>query len=405
VIHDASSRRVDEALLEETVEDLYEHAPCGYLSTLPDGAIVKVNQTLLDWTGYARADLLNTRFQALLSVGSRMYYETHYAPLLQMQGAVNEIALELACADGRILPVVVNSRQKRDEKGAALFNRITLFDSTDRKRYERELLLARRRAEQSAKDKGELLSMLSHDIRNPLNAVMGVVQLLDRSELTDRQRRHLQLLRSSSENILQLLDRVLQLSRAEASSLALRESPFDVRAAIEDTVATYRTAAEEKRLALRCTIEARVPAIVLGDRLALHQVLANLLGNAIKFTESGGVTIAVDARERAADAVTLDVAVTDTGIGIPADRLERIFDEFTQASYETAARFGGSGLGLAISRKLLALYGSRVHVVSTPGAGSTFSFSLRLPVPPPSAGGSISTADLPPIVGPGPQPQ
>lgn len=386
MIHDAFPRGVDASLLEESIEDLYDQAPCGYLSTLPDGAIVKVNQTLLDWTGYTRTDLLNTRFQALLSVGSRMYYETHYAPLLQMQGAASEIAFELACADGRMLPVVVNSRQKRDDNGAALFNRITIFDSTDRKRYERELLLARRRAEQIASDKGELLAMLSHDIRNPLNAVMGVVQLLDRSALTDRQRRHLQLLRSSSENILQLLDRVLQLSSAEASSLALRESAFDVRATIQDAVATYQTAAEQKRLTLSCAIDAQVPTMVVGDRIAVRQVVTNLVGNALKFTEFGGVTIAVEARDRAADAVTLHVAVTDTGIGIPADRLDRIFDEFTQASYETAARFGGTGLGLAISRKLLALYGSRMHVVSTPGEGSTFSFSVRLPVPPPPAG-------------------
>jgi PAS domain S-box-containing protein len=379
-------RPVDESLLEETVEDLYDQAPCGYVSTLPDGTIVKVNQTLLEWSGYTRDALLTSRtFQSLLTIGSRIYYETHLAPLLQMQGAVSEIALDFLCADRRILPVLVNARQKRDAGGAPLFNRITLFDSTDRKRYERELLLARRRAEQIAKDKGELLAMLSHDIRNPLNAVMGVVQLLGRSELNERQQRHVQLLKSSSENILQLLDRVLELSRAEASSLALEEAAFAVRPVVEGVVSTFRTAADDRQLTLRCEIEDGVPDTVVADRIALGQILTNLVGNAIKFTESGSVTITVEAKDNSADAVTLRFAVADTGIGIPADRLERIFDEFTQASYETAARFGGSGLGLAISRKLLALYGSRVHVVSTVGEGSTFSFSVRLPVPPAAA--------------------
>jgi PAS domain S-box-containing protein len=384
VLHEPRGR-VDESLLEETAADLYDHAPCGYLSTLPDGTIARVNQTLLDWSGYQRDTLLTgTKFQSLLSIGSKIYYETHLAPLLQMQGGANEIALELVCADGRILPVVTNSRQKRDASGAALFNRITLFDSTDRKRYERELVLARRRAEQIAKDKADLLSMLSHDIRNPLNAVMGVVQLLGRSELTERQRRHVQLLKSSSENILNLLDRVLQLSQAESASFALGEAAFAVRALVAEVVSTFSAAADAKHLQLRCSTDVLVPASVVGDPIALRQILTNLVGNAIKFTETGEVTITLRARDIAADAVTLDFAVADTGIGIPPDRLDRIFNEFTQASYETAARFGGTGLGLAISRKLLARYGSRVHVISAPGEGSTFSFSLRLPVPAPA---------------------
>ncbi|MEN3340221.1 MAG: hypothetical protein V7647_3897 [Acidobacteriota bacterium] len=374
--------RLDHALLDETVEDLYEHAPCGYLSTLPDGTIARVNQTWLDWTGQARAGLLSgTKFQTLLTVGSRIYYETHYAPLLQMQGFAREIAFDVVCADGRILPVVANAVQKRSEEGSAVINRITLFDSTDRKRYERELLLARRRAEQTVKEKADLLSMLSHDIRNPLNAVMGVVQLLDRSELTDRQRRHVQLLKSSSDNMLQLLNRVLELSKAESSSYALGRTAFSLRAVIEDIVATFGPTAEAKGLRLRCTISERVPPIVVGDAIVLRQIVTNLVGNAIKFTPAGEVAVMVQAGEIAADAITLHVAVSDTGIGIAPDRLDRIFNEFTQASDDTAATFGGSGLGLAISRKLLALHGSEIHVASTPGQGSTFSFAVRLLVP------------------------
>src|SRR3954465_11162199 len=136
---DEFHRRVDAALLEESAEELYEHAPCAYLSTLPDGTMVRVNQTFVEWTGLSREALLAGRkIQTLLSVGSRIYYETHYAPLLRMQGVVNEIALEVVRDDGRILPVLVNTRQKLDADGAPLFNRITLFDSTDRRRYERE---------------------------------------------------------------------------------------------------------------------------------------------------------------------------------------------------------------------------------------------------------------------------
>jgi PAS domain S-box-containing protein len=371
-----------DALLDESAEDLYEHAPCGYLSTLPDGTIVKVNQTLIDWVGRPRESLLDgTRFQSLLAIGSRIYYETHYAPLMQMQGFANEIAFELTVADGRVLPVLVNSRQRRDADGTPLVNRITLFDATDRRRYERELLLARRKAEQVAKDKAELIAMLSHDIRNPLNAIMGVVQLLDRGELNPQQRRFVQLLRSSSENMLNLLNHVLELSRAESSSFALTETPFDLHTIVGDAVATFDAAAREKGLTVRASVAGDIPTLLLGDPLAIGQILANLLGNAVKFTDQGGIEVTIRAKDFATDAVTVSFAVRDTGIGISPDRVDKIFNEFTQASYDTAMRFGGTGLGLAITRKLLALYGSTVRVDSVPGQGSTFSFDLRLPVP------------------------
>jgi PAS domain S-box-containing protein len=378
-----SDRGVEAAFLEERAEDLYEHAPCGYLSTLPDGTLARVNQTLLEWTGHRRDALIGqARFQSLLTVGSQIYYETHYAPLLQMQGRVDAIALEMVCADGRILPVLINARQKRDAAGAVLFNRITVFDATDRRRYERELLVARRKAEQVARDKADLINMLSHDIRNPLNALMGVVQLLDRGELPEGQRRFVRILQSSSENMLNLLNKVLELSKAESSSFALTETSFSLRELVDDVIATFETGAREKGIQLRRSVDERVPAAVIGDPVALRQILANLVGNAVKFTSEGSVSVGVDARHLGTDSVTLDVAVADTGIGIAAEGLDAIFNEFTQASYETAMQFGGSGLGLAITRKLLALYGSSVHVTSAPGAGATFSFQLRLALPP-----------------------
>jgi PAS domain S-box-containing protein len=374
--------RVDQALLEESAEDLYEDAPCGYLSTLPDGTVVRANRTFIEWTGVPREALLAGRkFQTLLTVGSRIYYETHYAPLLRMQGAVNEIALEVIREDGRILPVLANSRQKRDGDGTPLFNRITLFDSTDRRRYERELLLARRKAEQVAKDKADLLAMLSHDIRNPLNALMGVAQLLDRSDLAEPQRRLVRLLKSSSENMLNLLNHVLDLSKAESSSFALVETPFSLAAVVDDVVSTFDTAAREKSLAIRSSIASTVPPSLLGDPVALRQILTNLVGNAVKFTSAGEVVLTVGTKQLSTDAVTLAFAVSDTGIGIAPEVIDRIFNEFTQASYETAMRFGGSGLGLTITRRLLGLYGSSVHVESVPREGSTFSFDLRLPIP------------------------
>lgn len=382
-LRDEPRRDVDDALLEESAEELYEHAPCGFLSTLPDGTIVRVNRTFSDWIGRPREHLLAaTKLQQLLTVGSRIYYETHYSPLLTMQGAVKEIAFEVVRADGGIIPVLLNARQKRDPEGRPLLNRITIFDVTDRRRYERELLLSRRKAERIAEDKADLLAMLSHDIRNPLNAFMGVVQLLERGELSEQQRRLVRLLKSSSDNLLSLLNHVLELSRAESGSFALVEVPFSLHAVVDDVVGSFEPAARERGVAVQSVIAATVPPLLVGDPVAIRQILTNLVGNAVKFTPAGAVTITVGTSQIATDSVTLAIAVADTGIGIAPDVVERIFNEFTQASYETAARFGGSGLGLTITRRLLALYGSAVDVVSAPGEGATFSFSLRLPLPP-----------------------
>jgi PAS domain S-box-containing protein len=381
-VSDEQVRRLGHAVLDESAEELYEHAPCGYVSCLPDGTILRVNQTLLDWTGYTREYLLaDTRVQSLLSVGSKIYYETHFAPLMQMQGRANEIALEIIGADRTARPILVNAVQKRDADGTPLFMRMTLFDATDRRRYERELLVARRRAEQIAADKADLLAMLSHDIRNPLNALMGNVFMLERSNLAEEHMRRLRVVRSASENMLALLNRVLELSKAESAAFALAESSFALAALVREAAGAFAARAEEKGLRLDVTIAGDVPETVIGDPIALRQILSNFIGNAVKFTERGSVSVSVRALELATDAVTLKFMVIDTGIGIPADRVERIFEEFTQGSDDTAVRYGGSGLGLAIARKLLALYGSSIQLESAPGEGSAFAFKLRLAVP------------------------
>src|SRR5215213_6473627 len=171
---------VQAELLQESAEDLYENAPCGYLSALPDGTILKINQTFLAWTGYKRDQLVGRkRFQDLLTAGGRIFHETHYAPLLRMQGTVREIAVDLVCANGGRLPALINSVLRKDEDGNPLLTRTTVFNATDRKEYERELLRERQRAEQAAKAKADFISMISHEIRTPLNAILNVGHLLE----------------------------------------------------------------------------------------------------------------------------------------------------------------------------------------------------------------------------------
>ena len=371
-----------EALFDESAEDLYEHAPCGYLSLLPDGVIGKVNETFLRWTGFSRDQLLGTtRFPDLLTVGGRIYYQTHFHPLLLMQGEVREIAFDLTRPGGDRLPVLVNATQREYAK-VGVITRMTIFDATDRRRYERELLAARKSAEEAAEAKGDLLASISHDVRAPLSAMTMAIALLEKSSPTPQQAKYIRVLQSSTAHALTLVNNLLDLSRLDAGRTLLREQAFSMRELASDIAATARASALQKPdvEVVVCVADA-VPDTLIGDRPKISQVLANLVMNAVKFTERGFVSLSADVREMQASEVTLEVAVSDTGIGIPADRLPEIFNEYTQASEEIAAKYGGSGLGLAICRKILRLYGSELSVTSTVGQGTTFSFPLKLQRP------------------------
>jgi PAS domain S-box-containing protein len=371
-----------QALFDETPEDLYQHAPCGYLSLLPDGIIGKVNATFLEWMGYPADALVGrVRFLDLLTVGGRIYYETHFQPLLRMQGAVREIAFELMRQDGGRFPVLVNATQ-REYEDAGIITRITVFDATHRRLYERELLAARARAEEASRAKADLIAMISHDVRAPLSAMMTAIALLGKSSPTPQQLKYLRVLESSTTHALALVDNVLDLSRLESGRAPLREREFDVRKLVEEVAEAARAAAVKKPdLAITARVDGDVPERLIGDRPKLAQVLANLTMNAVKFTASGFVTLVVGLRETAARSVTIEVVVSDSGIGIPAERLPHIYDEFTQASDDIAEKYGGTGLGLAISRRLLQLYGAELNVASTVGQGSTFSFVVTLRQP------------------------
>jgi signal transduction histidine kinase len=295
-----------------------------------------------------------------------------------MQGFVREIAFDLTRRHGDLLPVLVNATQSRSPEHVAV-TRITIFDATDRRRYERELVEARRRAEEAAQAKSELIAMISHDVRAPLSAMTTAIALLERMQPTPQQTKYISILRSSMNHALELVNNVLDLSRIESGRTPLREQEFGLRELVEEMVASARAAAVGKpELTVAGRVDDAVPERLLGDRAKIAQVFANLLMNAVKFTERGMASLDVALRSSTAESVSLDIAVSDTGIGIPLDRLPHIFDEFTQASDEIAQKYGGSGLGLAITRKLLRLYGSEIHVTSTVGHGTVFSFPLTL---------------------------
>jgi signal transduction histidine kinase/ActR/RegA family two-component response regulator len=249
-----------------------------------------------------------------------------------------------------------------------------------------QLAGALEQAQQSSRAKSEFLAVMSHEIRTPMNGVVGMIQALETTDLNDTQRRQLQVIRGSSDLLLRIIDDLLDFSRIEAGKLALDPAPLQVDHVVQDLMAALLPAAAAKGIAL--VLQPMAPQLsqtVNGDATRLRQVLTNLVHNAIKFTKPGGtVHVAVAAQPRA-DAIEFEFVVDDTGIGIDATHLRRIFDPFEQADRSTTRRFGGTGLGLAIVKRLVNLMGGSIDVRSEPGRGTTFTVRLALPTAAPAA--------------------
>jgi len=248
-------------------------------------------------------------------------------------------------------------------------------DVTQHKRSEEALRLAREAAEAASHAKSSFLARMSHEIRTPMNGVLGMTELLLETGLTATQRKYAETVQRSGQNLLGIINDLLDFSKIEAGKLELENVDMDLRRTIEDVVDLLAERAHSKGLELACSIPASLPTHVKGDPLRLGQVLTNLVGNAIKFTEQGSVVIRVASVDENAKKATMRFEVSDTGVGISRDAQTRIFDEFSQADGSTTRKHGGSGLGLAISKQLVEMMGGSIEVESAPGAGSTFSFT------------------------------
>ncbi|HEX7490097.1 MAG TPA: response regulator [Candidatus Limnocylindrales bacterium] len=314
---------------------------------------------------WAESDAWAERYDFVHRDGDSLYCEVFVPRLHGGEGAyVWATAAPLHDSDGKMVGAIESVR-----------------DVTDRKRTEKTLTEAKEAAEAGNRAKSDFLATMSHEIRTPMNGIIGSTELLLATGLSEEQQTLAGALRDSSEALLAIINDVLDLSKIEANSLELESIPFDLSAAIDSVTSVLRLAAARKNLELLVSVDPEIPKWLVGDPGRLRQILINLAGNAVKFTETGEVVVSVAMIESTdAGKARLGFEVRDTGIGISSEARSRLFTSFSQADSSMSRRFGGTGLGLAISWRLVALMGGRLDVSSRVGEGSSFSFSIELPI-------------------------
>ena len=343
------------------------------ITRFSDGTLIDVNPAIEQY-GLTRAMVLGSTTLSF-GVWPNPERRNEFLRMLDRDGIVRNLELERPRPDGGLTTILMSAALAEigGEKCAVAISR----DITKLKENERELIVAREAALAASQAKSEFLSGMSHEIRTPMNAILGMSELLTETPLNDEQRKYLSVMQANGNSLIALINDILDLSKVESGRLSLEQTPFDLESVTDAVGATLGVSAHAKGLELVVHIGREVPRDLVGDPLRLKQVLINLVGNAIKFTELGEIVIRVEHELGTEEPGWLRFAVADTGIGIAADKIASLFSSFTQVDTSIARRYGGSGLGLSIVRRLVELMGGRTWIESRLGAGSTFYFTAN----------------------------
>ena len=370
---EAEQKKLDQRLRDQQfyTRSLIESNIDALMTTDPAGIITDVNKQMEALVACTRDELIGAPFKDYFTDPERAEAGIK---LVLGQKKVTDYELTACSHDGKKTVVSFNATTfyDRGRKLQGVF--AAARDVTERKRVELELQLAKSAAESASRTKSDFLASMSHEIRTPMNSIMGIADLLAKTTLTAEQNKYVQIFRRAGDNLLNLINDILDLSKVEASQLELERTSFLLNDLLEKVAEMVATRAQEKGLTLVCEVAPGVPAHLVGDPTRLQQVLLNLIGNAIKFTETGEVSVRVtsDGDSSAPTCFT----VRDTGIGIPIEQMGRVFERFTQADSSMTRRFGGSGLGLTISKRLVEAMGGRIWADSVVDQGSVFSFAV-----------------------------
>jgi len=359
-----------------------------------EGKITDMNQALANITGMTREELTGTDFLDYFTEPqmAREVYEEVFA-----KGSVADSPLTLRHKDGKLTDVLFNGSVYKDDRGNVLGVVIVARDVTDQKRIEKELIEAKifaelatgiaeeakskaesatRIAEDAMKAKQQFLSNMSHEIRTPMNAIIGFTKVLLKTDLSEKQKEYLQAIKMSGEALIVLINDILDLAKVDAGKMTFEQTPFKMALSISAMLHLFETKIREKNLELVKDYDNKIPEVLVGDPVRLHQIILNLVSNAVKFTTKGKITVSVHLLNEDEKKATIEFAVTDTGIGIAENKIEKIFENFQQASSGTSRLYGGTGLGLAIVKQLVEPQGGSISVKSKIDEGSTFSFIL-----------------------------
>jgi PAS domain S-box-containing protein len=367
-----------------------------------DASILYVNPAFEKLTGYSRGEALGQNPRVLKSGRhSASFYQQMWDTLMGGETWSGELINRRK--DGTLFQEEATISPIKNKDGRTTNFVAVKRDITLRKLAEAELEQAREKAEAANRAKSEFLANMSHEIRTPMNGVIGMTELALETDLTEEQREFLGLVKSSADSLLSLINDILDFSRIEAGRLDIETIDFCLRDMLDDTVKALGLRAQQKGLELTCHVLPDVPEGLTGDPNRLRQVFVNLVGNAIKFTPQGEVVVLAEIQEKIGDEVVLHFSVKDTGVGIPLDKQQNIFDAFTQADNSMTRKFGGTGLGLSISTRLVNLMGGRIWVESEIGRGSTFHFTVRFRMQEPclqpcATAGTEKLRDLPVLI-------
>lgn len=364
---------------EQKWKQIFDNAIEGIFQSTPDGNYLTVNPALARMYGFDSPEALIKHFS---NIADQLYVDPNrrfdFQRELEANAVLEDFESEVKCVDGRIIWISETARAYRDESGNIKYYEGTVEDITQRKQAE-QYFRDKEQAEAACVAKSQFLATMSHEIRTPLNGVIGMLDMLTESEMNSSQQRYVRIAKSSASILLRLINEILDYSKIEAGKLELDVIEFDFYDLVESIPDIFIQQAKQKGNTIGCFINPHVPRIINGAPERLQQVLVNLIGNAVKFTENGSVDINVDlVAVEGSEEKRLKIKVKDSGIGIPEDKLPNLFQCFTQVDASTTRKFGGTGLGLAISKELIELMGGSVSVESTLGVGSTFSIDLPL---------------------------
>lgn len=385
-------KRAAELVIANYARGLIEASRDPLFTISPQGKITDINEATVRVTGESREKLIDSDFFNYFTdpVKAKEGYEKVFA-----EGFVADYPLTII--DGELTEVLFNGSVYKDDVGNVLGAVVVARVITEQKKFEKELIEAKvfaelatviaeeakskaesatRIAEDAVKSKQQFLSNMSHEIRTPMNAIIGFTKVVLKTDLTSKQKEYLTAIKMSGDALIVLINDILDLAKVDAGKMTFVQTPFKMALSLSAMLHLFETKIQEKNLLLVKEYDNRIPEVLVGDPVRLHQIILNLVSNAVKFTTKGTITVTVKLLSEDEGSATLEFAVTDTGIGIPQNKIEKIFENFQQATSGTSRLYGGTGLGLAIVKQLVEPQGGTIKVTSQMDEGSTFSFIL-----------------------------